>query len=161
MPWIVQRQIVTTLIGLPQRYINSTVTNVTHLWWRGNWLSPVPLPSLKIKCDFSIADFTVSQKICTNNDLCGRYVTGWARLTYSVYELEGLLLRGLTSETEKDRKGKENKVGKQRSGYVGWSRLHVDMRKNMENLFLRKLYGLTCEVRSPDPFLQSVDVLSC
>lgn len=156
MPWIVQRQIVTTLIGLPQRYINSTVTNVTHLRWRGNWLSPVPLPSLKIKCDFSIADFAVSQiKICTNTELCGHYVTGWAHLTYSVYKLEGLLLRGLTSETEKDRKGKQS-----RSGCVGWSRLHVDMRKNMENLFLRKLYGLTCEVRSPDPFLQSVDVLS-
>lgn len=29
-------------------------------------------------------------------------------MTYSVYELEGLLLRGLTSETEKDRKGKQS-----------------------------------------------------
>lgn len=58
----------------------------------------------------SIADFAVSQiKICTNTELCGRYVTGWAHLTYSVYKLEGLLLRGLTSETEKDRKGKQSR----------------------------------------------------
>lgn len=30
-------------------------------------------------------------------------------MTYSVYKLEGLLLRGLTSETEMDRKGKQSR----------------------------------------------------
>jgi len=79
-------------------------------------------------------------------------------LTYSVYELEELLLRRLTSETKKGRKGKQSRVAE-----VWMSRLEpaAHMRKNTENLFLRKLYGLVCEVRSPDPFLQSADVLSC
>lgn len=163
MPWIVQRQIMTTLIGLPQRYINSAVSNVRHWRWRGNWLSPVPLKSFPIKCDFSIPLCYQSNKNMWVQTLHSVAVTSLVE-SHTTWRTQCTNLWGCCSEVwhlRLRRIGKENKVGKQRSGWVGWSRQRVDMRKNMENLFFRKLYGLTCEVRSPDLFLQSVDVLSC
>lgn len=133
MPWIVQRQILTSLIGLPQRYINSTVTNMRHRRWRGNWLSPVPLLSFKIKCDFFFPLRVPLQNM--------RVQTLYYMAVTSLIEWRTECTNkkawwsDLTSETEKDRKRKQSREAE--ICWEGWSQLRVDMRKNMENLFVR------------------------
>ncbi len=155
MPWIVQRQIMTALIGLPQRYIYSTVTNMKHRRWRGNWLSPVPFLSFKIKCDFFPLQAPLKKHASTNSVLYGRYVTDW--VTYWVHKLEGLKIRSDIWD-RKDRKRKQSREAA--VCWEGWSRLHVNMRENMENLFVRvrwtDLWGQIIWTNSA-----VVDVLSC